>query len=163
MQRLSIFILLILVSLILTPAVLSDNLITARVVGVADGDSIIVLTTSNKRIMIKLGVIDCPEIGQAFAKEAKQFTSDQCLGKTIKYKMFGIDVYNRAVATVYLEGDRELNLEILKAGLAWYDKRYSKRQDYADAEQEARRAGVGLWADKNPTPPWKWRRERRKR
>jgi len=66
------------------------------------------------------------------------------------------------VATVYLWGGKELNLEILKAGLAWHYKRYSDRQDYAEAEEIARRAGYGLWIDRNPTPPWKWRRDRRK-
>ena len=64
---------------------------------------------------------------------------------------------------VYLESGKELNLEILKAGFAWHYKRYSKRQDYADAEEVARKAGIGLWANKDPTPPWEWRREKRKK
>ncbi len=160
-QRSFIPILLLLIPLVLVPAVLSDDLIAVRVVGVADGDNIIVLTASNKRIIIKLGGIDCPEIGQAFAQEALQFTSDQCLGKTVKYRIFGIDIYNRIIATVYLEDGRELNLEIIKAGFAWHYKRYSDRQDYAEAEKQARNAGIGLWADESPTPPWEWRKQKR--
>ena len=159
-QRSLIPVLLLLIPFILVPAVLSDDLIAARVVGVADGDNIIALTANNKRIIIKLGGIDCPEIGQAFAQEALQFTSDQCLGKTVKYRIFGIDIYNRIIATVYLEDGRELNLEIIKAGFAWHYKRYSTRPDYADAETQARRDGVGLWTGKNPMPPWEWRKQR---
>jgi endonuclease YncB( thermonuclease family) len=87
--------------------------------------------------------------------------SDLCLGKNINYRIFGIDIYNRIIATVYLDDGRELNLEILKAGFAWHYRRYSDRRDYADAEEQARRAGIGLWAGKDPTPPWQWRRERR--
>jgi endonuclease YncB( thermonuclease family) len=63
---------------------------------------------------------------------------------------------------VYLEDGTELNLSILKAGFAWHYRRYSDRQDYADTEEEARTAGIGLWADPNATPPWEWRRERRR-
>ncbi len=160
MRWLSVSVLQILIIFTLATASSANDLITARVIGVADGDNIIVLTASNKRIIIKLVGIDCPEIGQAFAQEALQFTSNHCLGKTVTYRIFGIDIYNRIISTVYLEDGRELNLEILKAGYAWYYKRYSKRVDYADAENHAREAGIGLWAEKNPTPPWEWRREK---
>ena len=128
---------------------------------VADGDSIMVLVPGNKKVKIRLHRLDWLEGGQAFGKSAKQFTYSQCYGKTIQYRDVVTDRYGRTVATVYLEDGRELNLEIIKAGSAWHYRRYSKRQDYADAEKEARNAGIGLWADKNLTPPWKWRRERR--
>jgi endonuclease YncB( thermonuclease family) len=122
-----------------------------------------VLASGNRRVKIRLHGIDCPEGGQAFGRKAKQFTSSQCFGKTIQYREVDIDRYGRTVATVYLDDGRELNLEILKAGYAWHYKRYSKRQDYADAETSARAERLGLWVDKNPTPPWEWRRQRRNR
>jgi endonuclease YncB( thermonuclease family) len=82
---------------------------------------------------------------------------------TIKYRIVGIDVFERTIAVVFLDDGKELNLALLKAGLAWHLKRQSDSQDYADAEEEARRAGIGLWADKEPTPPWEWRREKRRK
>lgn len=163
MRRSFIPVLIILISLILATTALSDDLITARVVGVTDGDSIKVLAPGNKQVKIRLHGIDCPEGGQAFGKRAKQFTSNQCFGTTVQYREVDIDRYGRTVATVYLEDGTELNLAILKAGFAWHYRRYSDRQDYADAQEEARRAGVGLWADKDPTPPWEWRRESRRK
>jgi hypothetical protein len=42
-------------------------------------------------------------------KRAKQFTSNQCFGKTITYRKVDIDRYGRTVATVYLDNGRELN------------------------------------------------------
>ena len=129
---------------------------------IADGDSITVLAPGNRQVKIRLHGIDCPESGQAFGRKAKQFTSSQCFGTTIQYRQVDIDRYGRTVATVYLEDGTELNLAILKAGFAWHYRRYSDRQDYADAADSARRDGIGLWADKEPTPPWEWRRERRK-
>lgn len=159
--RFAVPILLLLISLIFATTALSDDLMTARVVGVSDGDNITVLTPINKQVLIRLYGIDCPEEGQAFGVEAKQFTSGQCFGMTIQYRLMGIDRFDRTIAKVFLEDGRELNLEILKAGFAWHFERYSKRQDYVDAEAEARKAGVGLWADPDPTPPWDWRREGR--
>ena len=163
MLRPSSSVLLFLISLILSTASLSDDLISAKVVKVAYGDSITVLASANKKVKIRLHGIDCPEGGQAFGKRAKQFTSSQCYGKTIQYREVDTDRYGRTVATVYLEDGRDLNLEILKAGLAWHYKRYSDRQDYADAEAEAQRSGIGLWADDAAIPPWEWRRERRRK
>ena len=126
-----------------------------------DGDSITVLAPGNKQVKIRLHGIDCPESGQAFGRKAKQFTSSRCFGTIIRYRQVDIDRYGRTAATVYLKDGTELNLSILKAGFAWYYRRYSDRQDYADAEEESRRAGIGLWAYKDLTPPWEWRRERR--
>ena len=162
MRRFTLSFLITLIPLIFVSTALSDDLITARVVGITDGDTIKVLAPGNKLVKIRLHGIDCPEGGQAFGKKAKQFVSDQCFGKTIQYREVDIDRYGRTVATVYLESGKELNLEIIKAGFAWHYRRYSDRQDYADAEEEARRAGIGLWVDKDPTPPWEWRRENQK-
>jgi endonuclease YncB( thermonuclease family) len=48
---------------------------SARVVGVADGDTITVLRDAHAQIRIRLEGIDCPERGQAFGSRAKEFTS----------------------------------------------------------------------------------------
>lgn len=37
----------------------------------------------------------------------------------------------------------------------------SKRDRYEAAETEARQQRMGLWQDKDPTPPWDWRRQPR--
>jgi hypothetical protein len=65
------------------------------------------------------------------------------------------------VAIVYLEDGRELNLELIKAGVAWHFKRYSDDPRYAEAEIQARKAGIGLWRDGNAIAPWGWRRNQR--
>lgn len=133
-----------------------------EVIGITDGDTIRV-NNGDELITIRLHGIDCPESGQAFGKRAKQFTSNQCFGKTITYRKVDIDRYGRTVATVYLNDGRELNLEIIRAGYAWHYRRYSDRQDYAEAEAQARAEKLGLWADPHAKPPWEWRRDRRKK
>jgi endonuclease YncB( thermonuclease family) len=74
-----------------SPSKICSCQITAKFVGVADGDSITVLAPGNKQVKIRLHGIDCPESGQAFGKRAKQFTSNQCFCKTITYRKVDID------------------------------------------------------------------------
>ena len=46
----------------------------AKVIHIADGDTITVLNAANKQIKIRLNGIDCPEQAQAYGNKAKQFT-----------------------------------------------------------------------------------------
>jgi micrococcal nuclease len=49
---------------------------------------------------------------------------------------------------------RNLNHEIVKAGFAWWFRRYAPNDEMLKRlEEEARLAKRGLWADKNPIPP----------
>jgi len=69
----------------------------------------------------------------------------------------------RIVGKILIE-ERDANLEMVRAGLAWHYKKYQSeqsyedRQTYAQAENEAREHRLGLWADPRPIEPWEWRR-----
>ena len=58
-----------------------------------------------------------------------------------------------------------MNLEQLKAGMAWWYRECAKEQtpqerdEYAREEDKAKAARVGLWIDAKPVPPWEWRRK----
>lgn len=59
-------------------------------------------------------------------------------------------------------GDTDVNLELFRRGLAWWYRHYApKDKELARAEEEARKAKRGLWADAKPIPPWEWRNGRR--
>jgi hypothetical protein len=62
------------------------------------------------------------------------------------------DPYSRLVSRVSSQG-KDVNLELVKAGLAWHDTEYSSDAALAAAEQAARRARLGLWVDPDPVPP----------
>ncbi len=70
------------------------------------------------------------------------------------------DRYGRIVGFVF-DGDKNLNKEILKAGLAWHYKKYSRDPELAKLEFEARSAKIGLWSESDPVAPWEWRRLKR--
>jgi micrococcal nuclease len=64
---------------------------------------------------------------------------------------------------VILPDGRNLNRELVKAGLAWSYRQYARHdRELERLEAEARKAKRGLWADSNPIPPWEWRRSQRK-
>ena len=68
------------------------------------------------------------------------------------------DRYGRTVGEVLLPDGRSLNRELVRAGLAWWYRRYAPDdQTLEQLEREARAAQRGLWADPNPVSPWKWR------
>ena len=54
-------------------------------------------------------------------------------------------------------GGQDVGRQMVAAGLAWHYARYSDDADLAAAERDARAAGRGLWADREPVPPWEWR------
>lgn len=133
---------------------------TAPVIGISDGDTIKVLQDGvSKRI--RLWGIDCPEMKQAFGTRAKQFTGDLAFGKTVTLRVHDVDRYGRQVAEIILPDGRNLNREIVRAGFAWWYRQYARHdKELERLEGEAKAAKRGLWADKDPMPPWEFRRLR---
>jgi endonuclease YncB( thermonuclease family) len=64
------------------------------------------------------------------------------------------------VGRIYL-GERFINMEMVRDGFAWRYVQYDKPGEFTGAEAEAREHRRGLWADKDPTPPWEWRKVKR--
>lgn len=135
---------------------------TGNVVGIADGDTITVLDADRVQHKIRLTGIDAPEKKQPFGNRSKQSLSDMVFDKTVTVETDKRDRYGRELGKV-LAGGKDVNLEQVRAGLAWHYKAYeltqpaTDRQAYADAENEAKAAKRGLWADPEPMPPWVWR------
>ena len=134
---------------------------TAKVVGIKDGDTVVVLDSLNKQTILRLAEVDCPEKKQPFGTKAKQFTSDQIYFKSIKYKVTAKDRYGRSVAMIFYDADNKyLSAEIIKAGMGWHYKKYSKSKELALFEDKARINKKGLWIDKNPIPPSDFRKKK---
>jgi len=148
---------LIFILLILFCAVQNETF-TATVVGVTDGDTIVVLTADNKQIKIRLEGIDCPETKQDFGTKAKQATVDLCFQKTVRVEQSGTDRYGRMLAFVFVN-DICVNEELIKQGMAWHYKQYNKDPKLAKMEVDAREIKVGLWSMKEPMPPWEFRKK----
>lgn len=136
---------------------------TGRCVGVADGDTISVMYHGREE-RVRLHGIDCPEKGQPFSDAARKFTAQMVFDKVVTVEFRDRDRYGRTVGWVITADGRVLNLELVKAGLAWWYRDYAPNDELlADAESAARQAGKGLWSDKNPIPPWRFRRTKNRR
>ena len=134
---------------------------TARVTGIQEGD-ILKIEHDGAAKKIRLWGIDCPEINQPYASQAKKFVSDLTLNQTVTFQVQEVDRYKRQVAFVILPDGRNLNHELVKAGLAWWFVRYAKQDTAIEKlEAEAKAAKRGLWAGANPTPPWEHRKRER--
>ena len=130
---------------------------TWRVVGVTDGDSITCLTGDKQQVKVRLNAIDAPERGQPFANKAKQALSDMVFGKDVEVEELGTDRYKRTIGLVTV-GELDVNHEMVAKGMAWHYVKYDDSRALRDAEQSARTAKLGLWADPHATTPWEWRK-----
>jgi micrococcal nuclease len=129
---------------------------SGRVVGVTDGDTISVLR-QGRAATVRLVGIDAPEKGQAYGQRAKQFAASLAFGETVTVRVSGHDRYGRLLGEVILSDGRSLNQELVRAGFAWWFRKYSRDATLAHLEEEAREGRRGLWADPSPEAPWTYR------
>lgn len=145
--------------------------LTGRVVGVADGDTLTVLSSEQRQIVVRLAAIDAPEVGkgmsrpgQPFGMRSRQALANVCFAKQARIELVeGQSTYGRSVGYVTCNGI-DANLEMLRQGMAWVYPQYNRgarRHDYERMQQRAQSMKVGLWADPQPEEPWLWRKKAR--
>nr|WP_314899681.1 thermonuclease family protein [uncultured Deefgea sp.] len=135
---------------------LHAEMLSGQIIGISDGDTATLLTNDRKPIKIRLGQIDEPEKEQAFGEKSKQSLSELIYGKNVTVETETKDQYGRTVGKV-LVGGKDINLEQIKRGMAWFYVEFGHDASYRNAESKAKTEKVGLWADPAPTAPWKWR------
>lgn len=132
----------------------------AKVIGVKDGDTVEVLYEKQPYV-IRLADIDCPEKGQAFGQNAKNYCSEVCFGKQVSVVHDNkFDRNKRLIATIIYEG-KNINETLVAEGLAWHYVDYSRKPHISTIQQKAQAQKVGLWSDPQAMPPWEWRKAKR--
>jgi micrococcal nuclease len=131
-----------------------------KVIGVMDGDTVELLE-NNQPVRVRLYGVDAPEKNQDYGTRARQFASDLAFGKNVQLIEKGKDRYGRIIGIIILPDGRSLNEELVRNGYAWHYTAFSKDQNLARLEEEARQHRRGLWEMPNPTPPWEFRQSRR--
>ncbi|KUJ55602.1 thermonuclease family protein [Chryseobacterium aquaticum] len=135
--------------------------ITAKIVAIKDGDTVVALLDNKAQETLRLADVDCPENRQPFGKNAKQFTSSQVFGKNVTFYRVGKDRYRRTVAKIFYDNEKYLSAEIIKAGFGWWYYKASKNFKLKDVEILAKKKKLGLWSDKNAIAPWDFRKMKR--
>jgi endonuclease YncB( thermonuclease family) len=138
------------------------EILSGKVVKIADGDTLTVLDKSNRQHKVRLIGIDAPERKQPFGTVSRQNLATLVFGRTVAVEWHKQDRYQRVLGKVLLNG-KDVNLEQIKAGLAWHYKQYDRdqlpadRKLYAEAQKAASLKGTGLWNDPAPVAPWDFR------
>lgn len=148
-----------------------------RVVAVADGDTVTVLDDQRQQHKIRLSGIDAPEKAQDFGNRSKVSLSAMVFNREVEVIGDKLDRYGRRIGKVMVAEltctapdcpkSLDTGLQQIATGMAWWYRQYAReqspkdREDYEVAEFQAKIQRLGLWADKNPVPPWDWRKDRR--
>ena len=116
---------------------------------------------------VRLAGIDAPERAQPFGQRSRESLEDLVAGRTVIVETHKKDRYGRYVGKVIVNS-RDVNLEQIRRGMAWFYREYAHeqsaadRQSYDQAETDARSSHFGLWVEKAPIAPWDYRRAGRR-
>lgn len=136
-----------------------DGAFFGPLVRVKDGDTLVV-RIQGVDMDFRLSGIDSPEIDQPFGPEARNELAkivgdQQCVLVKVDH-----DTYGRFVVYLWI-GDLNVNREMMKRGMGWFDSAHGRDTELFELETEARDARIGLWAlpASERVEPWVWRHE----
>ena len=89
--------------LLLAASPASAGVLEGRVIGIADGDTLTVLTSSQTQVKVRLAGIDAPERGQPFGARAKQNLARLTFGNPVEIRWHKPDRYGRLVGQVWVD------------------------------------------------------------
>jgi endonuclease YncB( thermonuclease family) len=138
---------------------------------VGGGPQLVLRTPEGDRLDVRLLGIEMPEppsqnggpapgSGQPYGHEAATYLQALLLDKQVLLEPHGQDRSGRLQAVVYL-GEINVNLTLVKEGLAWVSPGKTVprvRAPLQVAERQAQVARWGLWALPDPEPPWEYRK-----
>ena len=138
---------------------------------VADGDTLTVRAPGGgEETRVRLIGVDAPELhsrddgnrADFWAADARDYLKQRAAGQDVTLRLEQTntrDRYKRLLAYVYVGDSHNLNLDLVRDGHAYADRRFphSMRAQFERAEGEARRAKRGLWKDvqESQMPPWR--------
>lgn len=142
-----------------THCIAADS-ITGKVVRVADGDTITILTSDKEQVKIRFAGIDCPERKQPWGNNATHALKAVLTGEPVTVEVMDVDHYGRTVGRVYIK-DMNINRHLVESGNCWVYPRYAKDKELFKLQGDAKAAHRGLWQlpESERVPPWEWRRK----
>jgi hypothetical protein len=102
-----------LLAFLLCTTLAQANELTGKVIHVADGDTITILTEDKQRHRIRIGGIDAPEKAQPFGNRSKQNMERMAKGKEALADCPKTDRYGRKVCKVWVRPETALRVERL--------------------------------------------------
>lgn len=122
----------------------------ARVTRVADGDSLEITRSGDKRpIRVRLEAIDAPELSEDFGEVSHAFARRLLANQHVRVIGKDVDRFGRLIARLSVAG-RDASTSIVGAGMACHA--YVRDPTVADAQSRARVSGVGFWSPRAIKP-----------
>lgn len=135
------------------------------------GQNLLVVSPDRGQIEVRLLGVELPEPpragsagttieGQPFGPQAAAYIRELILERQVQLDNYGKDRAGRLLSVVWL-GEINVNLTLVKEGLAWLDPGLTVtnvRAALEVAERQARVGKYGLWALPDPEPPWEYRK-----
>jgi micrococcal nuclease len=124
-----------------------------------DGDTLRI-RQGEKVMKVRLCGIDAPELAQPLGVESRNYLRRLVGDGSVRVLVVERDRYDRTVAELFLVDGRSVNVEIVKAGMAYHYARYSGncgvRGAIGPAEDGARSSRIGIWGG-DYQKPWDYR------
>lgn len=139
----------------------AGQFLSGKATKIIDGDSVIV-RRNGRNYEIRLWGIDCPEYNQPYGAAAEKLTRRLAGTGSVRVAVKSKDSYGRMVGVLY-RGSLNVNEELVRQGAAWVYDQYCQEaicREWRRLETAAGSGHLGLWAHRNPVPPWKWRRRK---
>ena len=152
---------LVLLCILSFPAVAGERFCNVLAVKVYDGDTF-TADIGGEITRIRLANIDAPELDQPGGIVARDFLRNVILNKKVCVDKQNVDIYQRWIANVYVDGFL-LNRLMILSGNAWVYVSYNKDFLLKKMEDRARTRKLGIWGQDNPTAPWDWRKIKKQR
>ncbi len=147
----------ILAVMLLTTSAFAKDYIKGEVEEIISGDTFIV-ETKHGDVKVKLYGVEAPEKNQEYGRESRKLLGDLIDDEDVKIIPVHATKSGTLIGKVYLDGDY-INAAMIKAGAAWYDDDHADDSKLEKAEKWARKHEVGIWSHRDPTPPWKYKKD----
>lgn len=128
-----------------------EMLLIGKVTRVVDGNTIWVTPNYGVRSVVRLDRIVAPSLGHPYGQEAAEYLRRLIGERTVTVKWCRKDDFGRILGVVWVKpkGEKaevEVNLGMVKDGMARHNLRPEEESVYREAQDEARDARRGLWA-----------------
>lgn len=133
------------------------EVLLGTIVSISDGDTVQIRTIDEETKKVRLHGIDAPESGQPFGTRSQEQLGEFVFQKDVRVEVSELDRYGRYLGHIYVD-DRWVNRAMIRSGMAWHYREFSKDPKLAQAESLARDESLGVWSVSDGVAPWDWRR-----
>lgn len=127
---------------------------------IIDGDTFEIQPHGSEDTMrVRLYGVDAPERGQEYGGIAQYMMQKNLLNQTVSVRIMQTAHKGREVAMLWLEDGNNVNVNMIKDGLAWSSIQYNDEYalPFLDAEINSKVNRIGLWSRNKPEQPYLYR------